>query len=78
MVAIMVNWWPFGARKKRIEEGWQKVRMAVEAGRAEHKAVLEIAEKLAKNEPKRQAYTTVLEEFMNRKRGLHEHLPPTG
>ena len=78
MGVVMFNW-PWKSRKARIEEGWDKVRTAVEAGKAEHQAVLEIAEKRASEiGSKRTAYSEVLEEHLNRKRGLHEQLPRIG
>lgn len=76
MGVVMVEW-PWKSRKARIEEGWNKVRTAVEAGKAEHQAVLELADKISQDgTPKRQAYLKVLEEFMDRKRGLNGQLPP--
>lgn len=76
MGVVMFNW-PWKSRKARIEEGWDKVRTAVEAGKAEHQAVLDLAEKRSESVgSKREAYAQVLEELLNRKRGLNEHLPP--
>ena len=76
MGVAMVDW-PWKSRKARIEEGWNKVRTAVEAWKAEHQAVLELADKInQEGTPKRQAYLKVLEDFMDRKRGLNEQFPP--
>ena len=76
MGVVMVEW-PWKSRKARIQEGWEKVRTAVEAGKAEHQAVLELAEKRSEGAvSKREAYAQVLEELLNRKRGINEHFPP--
>lgn len=66
----MSDWWPWKRRKVRSDRGWQKVEEAAAAAQAEKEAVLQLAEQRADSGmDRRDAYASVLREFMERKRG---------
>lgn len=66
----MSDWWPWNRRKARLEQGREKVIEAAMAARQEREAVLQLAEKrVEEGMPRREAYASVLNDFIERKRG---------
>ena len=68
----MGNRWPWG-RKARAERGWETVEAVAKAVRDTGEARIQIAEKLQQEGMSRhEAYTTVLNDFIERKRGAND------
>lgn len=64
--------WLWG-RKARRERGWEAVEAVAQAARATGEASVQLAERLEQEGMARhEAYSTVLQDFIDRKRGVND------